>query len=99
MGRKVFVIGVGLTIREAVFARLGLSGHGPRGRTMALQDAGVSFDSVEQACVGYVFGDSTRGQHAVYELGLTGITGSSGCLHADSAVGCRALSALCCRRA
>jgi sterol carrier protein 2 len=40
---------------------------------MALRDAGIAFECVEQACVGYVYGDSTRGQHAVYELGLTGI--------------------------
>ncbi|XP_065891419.1 sterol carrier protein 2-like [Dysidea avara] len=39
----------------------------------ALDDAGVSFDSVEAANVGYVFGDSTKGQRAVYEMGRTGI--------------------------
>jgi hypothetical protein len=39
----------------------------------ALADAGVSFDAVQQAFVGYVYGDSTCGQRAVYELGLTGI--------------------------
>jgi acetyl-CoA acetyltransferase len=40
---------------------------------MALQDAGLSYERIEQACVGYVFGESTCGQNAVYELGLTGI--------------------------
>jgi acetyl-CoA acetyltransferase len=39
----------------------------------ALQDAGVPFDQIEQAFVGYVYGDSTCGQRAVYSLGLTGI--------------------------
>jgi acetyl-CoA acetyltransferase len=39
----------------------------------ALKDAGVPFDQIEQAFVGYVYGDSTCGQRAVYALGLTGI--------------------------
>jgi acetyl-CoA acetyltransferase len=40
---------------------------------VALSDAGVDYDTVEQAFAGYVFGDSTCGQRAVYEVGLTGI--------------------------
>jgi len=39
----------------------------------ALEDAGVAYDTIEQAFAGYVYGDSTCGQRAVYELGLTGI--------------------------
>ncbi len=39
----------------------------------ALKDAGVPYDQIEQAFVGYVYGDSTCGQRAVYQLGLTGI--------------------------
>ena len=39
----------------------------------ALADAGIQFDEVEQACVGYCYGDSTAGQRAVYQLGTTGI--------------------------
>ncbi len=41
--------------------------------TNALLDAGIPFEAVEQAHVGYVYGDSTCGQRAVYELGMTGI--------------------------
>jgi sterol carrier protein 2 len=41
--------------------------------TKALADAGISYDQVEQAAVGYCYGDSTAGQRAVYTLGLTGI--------------------------
>src|SRR5438552_2445895 len=40
---------------------------------MALTDAGVSYDDVEQAYVGYCYGESTSGQRAIYGLGLTGI--------------------------
>src|SRR6202035_3631586 len=39
----------------------------------ALADAGVSYDLVEQAFAGYVYGDSTAGERALYELGVTGI--------------------------
>jgi sterol carrier protein 2 len=41
--------------------------------TKALDDAGIPYGEVEQAVVGYVYGDSTCGQRAVYQLGLTGI--------------------------
>ncbi|XP_048352980.1 sterol carrier protein 2 isoform X2 [Sphaerodactylus townsendi] len=40
----------------------------------ALADAGIPYSAVEQAYVGYVYGDSTCGQRAIYHsLGLTGI--------------------------
>lgn len=39
----------------------------------ALADAGVKYGDVEQAAVGYVYGDSTCGQRALYPLGMTGI--------------------------
>jgi acetyl-CoA acetyltransferase len=39
----------------------------------ALADAGIGYDLVEQAAVGYCFQQSTAGQRAVYSIGLTGI--------------------------
>ncbi len=39
----------------------------------ALTDAGLDYTSIQQAYVGYVYGDSTSGQHALYDVGLTGI--------------------------
>lgn len=39
----------------------------------ALADAGLDYGRVQQAYVGYVYGDSTSGQKALYELGMTGI--------------------------
>lgn len=73
MKRRVNVIGVGMT----KFAKPGAS---PEYYEMArdaginaLKDAGIPYQAVEQAFVGYVYGDSTCGQRAVYELGLTGI--------------------------
>ncbi|WP_372477391.1 lipid-transfer protein [Nocardia australiensis] len=39
----------------------------------ALADAGIDYGAVGQAYVGYVYGDSTSGQAALYGLGPTGI--------------------------
>jgi acetyl-CoA acyltransferase len=39
----------------------------------ALADAAVEYRSIQQAYVGYVYGDSTSGQAALYGLGQTGI--------------------------
>ncbi|KAJ3149890.1 sterol carrier protein 2 [Irineochytrium annulatum] len=41
--------------------------------TKALLDADLTYDDVEFASVGYCFGDSTSGQRALYQLGLTQI--------------------------
>jgi acetyl-CoA acetyltransferase len=40
---------------------------------LALDDAGLDYGAVEQAYAGFVYGDSTAGQHALYALGMTGI--------------------------
>lgn len=39
----------------------------------ALIDATVDYKEVQQVCVGYCYGDSTCGQRAVYQLGMTGV--------------------------
>jgi sterol carrier protein 2 len=39
----------------------------------ALRDANISYDKIESASVGYVYGDSTCGNRAIYEVGMTGI--------------------------
>jgi len=73
MSRRVNVIGVGMT----KFAKPGASDDyhvmAAAAGKAALADAGVAFGEVEQAYAGYVYGDSTCGQRAVYEIGLTGI--------------------------
>ena len=40
---------------------------------LALADAGIGYDQVEQAYAGYVYADSTAGQSALYRVGITGI--------------------------
>jgi len=41
--------------------------------TRALADAGVPYEEVKRAFIGYIFGDSCSGQRALYEIGMTGI--------------------------
>src|SRR5580704_3058619 len=40
---------------------------------MALEDAGIGYELIQQAYAGYVYGDSTAGQSALYRVGITGI--------------------------
>lgn len=40
---------------------------------LALNDAGMGYDEVQQAFAGYVYADSTAGQSALYRVGCTGI--------------------------
>ncbi|UQS25404.1 lipid-transfer protein [Amycolatopsis thermalba] len=75
MSRKVYVIGVGMTKFEKPGRREGWDypEMARESGTNALRDAGIPYDLVEQAYVGYVYGESTSGQRAVYELGMTGV--------------------------
>ncbi|PGH20096.1 hypothetical protein AJ80_03664 [Polytolypa hystricis UAMH7299] len=87
-GRRVFVIGVGMTrftkpAKEMDYPQLGLESG-----AKALLDAGISYDQVEAGFACYAYGDSTCGQRVFYQFGMTGIpivnvnnacaTGSSG---------------------
>ncbi len=74
MGKKVYVVGVGMTKFEKPGSRdWDYPDMALEAGTKALEDAGIPYDEVEQAFVGYCYGDSTCGQRAVYQLGLTGI--------------------------
>jgi len=73
MEQQVFVAGVGMI----PFAKPGASDPydimGARATADSLADAGVTYAHVQQAYVGYVYGDSTSGQKALYRVGMTGI--------------------------
>ncbi|MBE1496129.1 acetyl-CoA acetyltransferase [Amycolatopsis lexingtonensis] len=75
MSTKVYVIGVGMTKFEKPGRREGWDYPAMAGEagTKALEDAGIGYGEVQEAVAGYCYGDSTSGQRAVYELGLTGI--------------------------
>ena len=73
MTQEVVIAGVGMI----PFVKPGTNEPYPKmaaaATLRALADAGLDFGSVQQAYAGYVFGDSTAGQRAVYEVGMTGI--------------------------
>ena len=73
MSRNVYVAGVGMI----PFKKPGTSDTydvmGATAVRQALADADVSYGDVQQAYVGYVYGDSTCGQKALYRVGMTGI--------------------------
>src|SRR2546423_1377716 len=71
--RNVHVVGVGMIPFTKPGASEPYSVMGGRAARAALDDAGVDYKRVQQAYVGYVYGDSTCGQAAVYGVGLTGI--------------------------
>ncbi len=71
---RTFVIGVGMTKFEKPGSKdWDYPDMAKESGSKALTDAGIPYDDVEQAYVGYCYGDSTCGQRAVYGLGLTGI--------------------------
>lgn len=73
MSESVVVAGVGMV----PFAKPGASepyyAMGAEASRRALADAGIDYRLVSQAYVGYVYGDSTCGQRALYPVGMTGI--------------------------
>jgi len=75
MSQPVFVAGVGMVPFTKPGASLPYDVMGAAAARTALEDAGMrtAYAAVEQAYVGYVHGDSTCGQAALYRLGLTGI--------------------------
>lgn len=75
MSPKVFVVGVGMTKFEKPGRRANFDypDMAKESVTKALADSGLSIKDIQAACVGYVYGDSTCGQRALYEIGMTGI--------------------------
>jgi acetyl-CoA acyltransferase len=71
---NVYVVGVGMTpFRKPGRDDIDYPQMVREAGQAALADAGVKYAQIEQAVVGYVYGDSTSGQRGLYELGLTGI--------------------------
>jgi acetyl-CoA acetyltransferase len=71
---KVYVIGVGMTKFEKPGSKdWDYPDMAREAGTKALEDAGIAYDAIQAVHVGYVYGDSTSGQRAVYELGKTGV--------------------------
>lgn len=73
MSRNVNVIGVGMTPFRTPRQAEPYTAMGRAAIAEALADAGVPYDSVDQAYAAYVYGDSCSGHRVVYEAGLSGI--------------------------
>lgn len=73
MTQKTFIAGVGMI----PFTKPGKSETydvmGAKAVELALADAGLQYGDIQQAHAGYVYGDSTCGQKALYKVGMTGI--------------------------
>lgn len=73
MSTGVVVAGVGMV----PFTKPGKSEDynvmGAKAAKAALEDSTLAYELIEQAYVGYVYGDSTAGQAALYGVGMTGI--------------------------
>lgn len=74
MAERSYVVGVGMTAFVQPGSR---SWDYPEMAKQAVEDAladaGVGYDEVEQAVVGFVDAKSTAGQRALYEVGMTGL--------------------------
>ncbi|WP_166296806.1 lipid-transfer protein [Bradyrhizobium sp. 2S1] len=73
MTSRTYVAGVGMIPFVKPGANAPYHVMGAEAARLALADAGLDYDRVQQAYVGYVYGDSTCGQRALYPVGMTGI--------------------------
>jgi acetyl-CoA acetyltransferase len=73
MSRNVHVVGVGMIPFVKPGSNQPYPAMAAAALRIALADAGLAYDTIQQAYVGYVYGDSTAGQRAVYDVGMTGI--------------------------
>src|ERR1700737_2468811 len=96
------VVGVGMVAFKSPSRSESYGVMGEKAAMAALADAGIDYGQVQHAYVGYVYGDSTCGQAALYGVGQTGIpivnvnnacaTGSSALFLARQAVGAGAVA-------
>src|SRR5262245_28410507 len=100
MGGRVLVAGVGMVAFATPSRSESYDVLAERAVRAALADAGIDLPAVRQVYAGYVYGDSTSGQNALYRVGMTGVpivnvnnncsTGSSALYLARQAVACGA---------
>lgn len=73
MPNRVVVAGVGMIPFTTPSRTAPYDVMGEQATRAALEDAGIGYESIQQAYAGYVYGDSTCGQAALYRVGNTGI--------------------------
>ena len=69
----IYVAGVGMVPFKKPGTSEAYDVMGAQAVQQALDDAGLVYTDVQQAYAGYVYGDSTCGQKALYHVGMTGI--------------------------
>lgn len=69
----VLVAGVGMIPFTKPGQSASYDDMGAEAVNLALADGGLDYDHIQQAYVGYVYGDSCSGQRALYKAGLSGI--------------------------
>lgn len=72
---RVYVVGVGMTKFEKPGRRENFDypEMAKESVSKALADAKIDYTDIKQAVVSYVYGESTCGQRALYQFGMTGI--------------------------
>jgi acetyl-CoA acetyltransferase len=73
MTKKVVVAGVGMIPFKKPGVAETYPVMGAQAVRVALADAGVGYESIQQAYASYIYGDSTCGQRVLYDVGMTGI--------------------------
>ena len=73
MSNKAYVTGVGTVPFQKPGKSESYDVMAAAATRSALKDAGLDYDKIQQAYVGYVYGDSTCGQRALYDVGMSGI--------------------------
>ncbi len=73
MKNSVTVVGVGMIPFVKPGANAPYPLMGAAAVRLALKDAGLEYTDIQQAYVGYVYGDSTSGQRTLYQIGCSGI--------------------------
>ncbi|XP_014361686.2 sterol carrier protein 2 [Papilio machaon] len=73
MCSKVYAVGVGMTEFVKPNSSRDYPEFGKEAVEKALTDAGVTYDVIEQAVCGYVYGNSACGQRVLYQVGMTGV--------------------------
>src|SRR3954468_9483175 len=73
MSSRAYVAGVGMIPFVKPGANAPYHVMGAEAAKLALGDAGLDYSLIQQAYVGYVYGDSTCGQRALYQVGMSGI--------------------------
>lgn len=96
MARKVVVAGVGMVPFKKPGASETYDLMGAQAARLALADACVGYESMQQVYACFVYGDSCAGQRALYHVGMTGVpifnvnnncsTGSNGLFLARQAI-------------